>query len=128
MELTVIVPARNEEDCLGACLQSLVSQSEDVFELGRDWELIVVDDDSTRPDRGDRARLCRGDGAEGRKAGEGLDGQGQCHLDGGAEGARAVAAVHRCRHGSRAGRSAPGIHEAARHKAGMLSYSPRQIV
>ena len=47
LELTVIVPARNEEDCLGACLQSLASQSEVVFELGKDWELIVVDDHST---------------------------------------------------------------------------------
>jgi hypothetical protein len=47
IELTVIVPARNEEDCLGACLESLVSQSEDIFELGKDWELIVVDDHST---------------------------------------------------------------------------------
>jgi hypothetical protein len=47
IELTVIVPARNEEDCLGACLQSLVSQSEEIFELGKDWELIVVDDHST---------------------------------------------------------------------------------
>jgi hypothetical protein len=47
IELTVIVPARNEEDCLGECLQSLVNQSEDIFELGRDWELIVVDDHST---------------------------------------------------------------------------------
>src|SRR5580700_5887047 len=47
IELTVIVPARNEEDCLGECLQSLVSQSEEIFELGRDWELIVVDDQST---------------------------------------------------------------------------------
>jgi len=28
IELTVIVPVRNEEDCLGACLKSLVSQSE----------------------------------------------------------------------------------------------------
>ena len=28
IELTVIVPARNEEDCLGNCLHSLVSQSE----------------------------------------------------------------------------------------------------
>src|ERR1035441_3225906 len=44
LELTVIVPARNEEDCLGACLRSLVSQSEEIFELGHDWELIVVDD------------------------------------------------------------------------------------
>ena len=47
MELTVIVPARNEEDCLGACLESLVSQSEEIFVLGRDWELIVVDDHSS---------------------------------------------------------------------------------
>jgi len=30
MELTVIVPARDEEDCLAACLQSLVSQSEEL--------------------------------------------------------------------------------------------------
>ena len=47
IELAVIVPARNEEDCLGGCLQSLVSQSEDIFELGKDWDLIVVDDGST---------------------------------------------------------------------------------
>ena len=47
IELTVIVPARNEEDCLGDCLESLVSQSEDIFELGKDWDLIVVDDHST---------------------------------------------------------------------------------
>src|ERR1035437_5425470 len=30
LELTVIVPARNEEDCLAACLESLVSQSEEI--------------------------------------------------------------------------------------------------
>ena len=47
IELTVIIPARNEELNLAACLQSLVSQSEDIFQLGRDWELIVVDDHST---------------------------------------------------------------------------------
>ena len=47
MELTVIVPARNEEESLGACLGSLVAQSEDFFALGREWELIVVDDGST---------------------------------------------------------------------------------
>ena len=46
IELTVIVPARNEEDCLGDCLRSLVSQSEGIFALGRDWELVVVDDHS----------------------------------------------------------------------------------
>jgi glycosyltransferase involved in cell wall biosynthesis len=47
IELTVIIPARNEEDCLGACLESLVSQSEKLFELGKDWDLIVVNDHST---------------------------------------------------------------------------------
>ncbi len=45
--LSVIVPARNEEDCIAMCLQSLVQQSEVGFALGVDWELLVVDDDSS---------------------------------------------------------------------------------
>jgi glycosyltransferase involved in cell wall biosynthesis len=40
--VSVIVPARNEEACLGACLQSLVSQESTV-----PLEIIVVDDHST---------------------------------------------------------------------------------
>ena len=108
IELTVIVPARNEEDCLGACLQSLVSQSEEIFELGRDWELIVVDDHST--DR--TAEIARGFAGvtvmEAGKLEPGWTGQGQRRVDGGAAGARPMAAVYRCRYGSRAGRSAPG--------------------
>jgi len=40
-ELSVIVPARNEESSLGACLASLSSQ------LGLSFEIIVVDDGST---------------------------------------------------------------------------------
>src|SRR5579863_1512168 len=39
--ISVIVPARNEEACLGACLESLVGQS------GASFEIIVVDDGST---------------------------------------------------------------------------------
>ncbi len=38
---SVIIPARNEEVSLGACLESLVSQT------GIDFEIIVVDDNST---------------------------------------------------------------------------------
>ena len=38
---SVIVPARNEEVCLGSCLESLVKQT------GIDYEIIVVDDAST---------------------------------------------------------------------------------
>jgi glycosyltransferase involved in cell wall biosynthesis len=128
LELTVIVPARNEEDCLGTCLRSLVSQSEEIFELGRDWELIVVDDHST--DR--TAEIARGfAGVTVMEAGE---------LQPGWTGkANAIwTAVKRAR-----GRwllftdadtiHEPGdlrraMHEAAKHKVGMLSYSPRQMV
>jgi glycosyltransferase involved in cell wall biosynthesis len=39
--VSVIVPARNEEACLGACLQSLIAQ------IGETFEVIVVDDGST---------------------------------------------------------------------------------
>jgi glycosyltransferase involved in cell wall biosynthesis len=39
--VSIIVPARNEEACLADCLKSLVSQT------GVDFEIIVVDDDST---------------------------------------------------------------------------------
>ena len=39
--VSVIVPARNEEACLGACLQSILAQS------GVAFEIIVVDDHST---------------------------------------------------------------------------------
>src|SRR6266700_67261 len=39
--VSIMVPARNEEACLGTCLQSLVAQT------GIAFEIIVVDDDST---------------------------------------------------------------------------------
>ena len=39
--VSVVIPARNEEACLGDCLQSLVSQA------GVPFEIIVVDDHST---------------------------------------------------------------------------------
>ena len=40
-EITIIVPARNEEACLGDCLASLVAQT------GVTFEILVVDDSST---------------------------------------------------------------------------------
>lgn len=45
--LSVIVPARNEEDCIAECLRSLTDQSEAGFALGREWELLLADDEST---------------------------------------------------------------------------------
>jgi GT2 family glycosyltransferase len=47
LQLSVVIPARNEELNLANCLRTLLSQSDDSFLLGRDWELIVVDDGST---------------------------------------------------------------------------------
>ncbi len=128
IELTVIVPARNEEDCLGACLQSLVSQSEEIFELGKDWELVVVDDHSR-----DRTReIAQGfSGVSLMEAGK---------LEPGWTGkANAVWTAARKARGRwllfsdadtihEPGDLRRAIHEAERHKVGVLSYSPRQIV
>ncbi|MGB6193800.1 MAG: glycosyltransferase family 2 protein [Terracidiphilus sp.] len=128
LELSVIVPARNEEDCLGACLQSLVAQSDEAFRLGRDWELIVVDDHST--DR--TAVIARGFAGvtvlEAAKLEKGWTGKanavwtaarkarGRWLLFTDADTVHEPGNLHRA------------IHEAERHKVGMLSYSPRQIV
>jgi glycosyltransferase involved in cell wall biosynthesis len=126
IELTVIVPARNEQDCLGACLESLASQSEEIFELGSDWELLVVDDHST--DR--TAEIARGfAGVRLLEAGK---------LEPGWTGkANAIWKAARQARGRwvlftdadtvhEPGDLRRAIHEAEKHKAGMLSYSPRQ--
>jgi glycosyltransferase involved in cell wall biosynthesis len=128
LELTVIVPARNEEDCLGACLESLVAQSEDVFKLGRDWELMVVDDHST-----DRT-------AEIARVILGVTVMSAAKFEKGWTGkANAIWTAARKARGRwllftdadtihEPGNLRRALHEASRHKVGMLSYSPRQIV
>ena len=128
IELTVIVPARNEEASLGACLKSLVAQSEDVFKLGRDWELIVVDDQSSDK----TAEIARSfEGVTLIQAGKlekGWTGKnnavwtaarkarGRWLLFTDADTVHEPGNLHRA------------MHEAARHKVGVLSYSPRQVV
>ena len=128
IELTVIVPARNEQDCLGECRRSLVSQSEEIFELGKDWELVVVDDHST-----DRTHeIARGiAGVTVMEAGK---------LEPGWTGkTNAVWIAARKARGRwllftdadtvhEPGDLRRAIHEAERHQAGVLSYSPRQNV
>jgi glycosyltransferase involved in cell wall biosynthesis len=133
LELTVIVPARNEEECLAACLQSLVSQSEKLFKLGHDWELIVVDDHST--DR--TAEIARGfAGVTVLEAAQLEEGQSKPVWTGKNNAIWTAAKRARGRwllftdadtlH--EPGNMRRALHEAERHKVGVLSYSPRQIV
>jgi glycosyltransferase involved in cell wall biosynthesis len=128
IELTVIVPARNEEDCLGACLQSLVAQSEDVFKLGVDWELIVVDDHSTDRTKEIAQRFADVEVVSAAKLEQGWTGK-----------ASAIWTAARRARGKwllftdadtlhEPGDLRRAMHEAERHNAGVLSYSPRQIV
>lgn len=128
IELTVIVPARNEEQSLGECLGSLVAQSENVFELGRDWELIVVDDHSS-----DRT-------AEIARSFPGVTVMQAANLEKGWTGKNnAIWTAARKARGRwilftdadtihEPGDLHRAMHEAARHKVGMLSYSARQLV
>ncbi|HEU5335733.1 MAG TPA: glycosyltransferase [Terriglobales bacterium] len=120
--VSVIVPARNEEAALGACLQSLVSQS------GVEHEIIVVDDASTDRTR-EIARSFAGVRvveAEALPAGW----TGKCN---------AVACGARLARGSwllftdadtvhRPGSLAASLQEAQQYQAALLSYSPRQEV
>jgi glycosyltransferase involved in cell wall biosynthesis len=145
LRLSVVVPARNEEASLGECLESLVGQSEPGFALGVQWELIVVDDDSTDRTRGIAEAISDEVGAGGSHLATGgvvvmeapaLDLSDRGGFTGktnacwaGAQRAKGAwllftdaDTVHEPGDLSRA------MHEAEKYKAALLSYSPRQIV
>lgn len=131
LELTVIVPARNEEISLPACLASIVVQSEPGFELGRHWELIVVNDDSTDGTGAVAAEFAaQHDGITVINApppGEFTGKNNACWTA--AQRARGLwllftdaDTVHE------PGDLSRSLREAERHHAALLSYSPRQTV
>jgi len=122
--VSVIVPARNEEACLGACLQSLVDQG------NVSLEIIVVDDHST-----DRTR----------EIADSFAGKGVRAIDAGPLPAGWTGKNNAVTTGAKAacgkwllftdadtihlpGSLARSIAEAKRYGAAMLSYSPQQIV
>jgi glycosyltransferase involved in cell wall biosynthesis len=128
MELSVIVPARNEEDCLGACLHSLVAQSNEFFALGRDWELLVVDDGSTDQTRSIAEGFAGVTVFSASKLERGWTGKANACWSG-AQKARGrwllftdADTVHE------PGNLRRAIHEAEKYSAGVLSYSPKQLV
>ena len=137
LELSVIIPARNEEANLAACLESLGGQDERIFALGMDWEILIVDDDS-----GDRTRAIAEEFAARHRgirvlAAPPLELRGdQRAFTGKTNACWAGAEVSQGRwllftdadtlH--QAGDLRRGLHEAARNEVALLSYSPRQIL
>jgi glycosyltransferase involved in cell wall biosynthesis len=135
MLLSVVVPARNEAGSLGACLRSLTEQSEVGFALGREWELIVVDDASTDATRAIAEEASRAwpEGAIVLEAPP-LDGSGA--LTG--KNNACWAAAERSRGRLLLFTDADTVHEPGslsrarreleKYDVALLSYSPRQIV
>jgi glycosyltransferase involved in cell wall biosynthesis len=120
--VSVIVPARNEEACLGACLESLATQT------GIGFEIIVVNDGST-----DRTREIARSFPLVRVVDAGPPPSGWTGKNNAmAAGARAALGewllftdadtVHR------PGSTARAVAEARQHGAALLSYSPEQEV
>ena len=136
LRLSVIVPARNEAASLGACLESLVAQSELGFALGKQWELIVVDDDSS-----DATRQIALTAAAGRDGVQVLPAPALDLTDRGGFTGKTNACWFAAQRASGAwllftdadtvhepGDLSRAIHEAQKYDADLLSYSPRQIV
>jgi glycosyltransferase involved in cell wall biosynthesis len=137
LQLSVIVPARNEERNLPNCLKTLLLQSDEAFLLGLDWELIVVDDAST-----DGTRVIA---LEAASLHDGVRVLEAPPLDLGAETRVFTGKTNACWFGAEGagGRwllftDADTVHELGdlvraldeiqRRGVGLLSYSPRQIV
>jgi glycosyltransferase involved in cell wall biosynthesis len=128
MKLSVIVPARNEQDCVEECLRSLVAQQEEGWRLGQEWEILLVDDHSTDQTRAIAESVPGVTVMEAPKLERGWTGKNNA-VWAGAQAAKGewllftdADTVHEPGSASRA------VVEAERHQVAMLSYSPRQIV
>jgi glycosyltransferase involved in cell wall biosynthesis len=126
--LSVIVPARNEAECLGDCLGSLTAQSEPGFALGQDWELFCVDDASM-----DRTRVIARSFAgvtllDAPLLAPGWTGKSAAIWHGVMQARGAVLLFTDADTIHEPGSLQRALHEREKHGAAMLSYSPRQIV
>jgi glycosyltransferase involved in cell wall biosynthesis len=128
MLLSVIVPARNEAENVGACLGSLVAQSEPGFELGREWELVCVDDGSTDATREIASGFAGVKVMVTPPLPEGWTGKNAALWQAAetARGARILFTDADTVHEPGSLRRA--LHEREHAQLAMLSYSPRQIV
>ncbi len=124
--VSVIVPARNEEACLGACLDSLLAQT------GVEFEIVVVDDAST-----DRTRQIAESHLHGFPGGRVISapplaarGSGKCNAaQAGADAAHGEWLLFTDADTVHLPGSLPrALREAREYRASMLSYSPAQEV
>jgi glycosyltransferase involved in cell wall biosynthesis len=137
LQLSVIIPARNEEHNLPNCLRTLLAQSDDHFLLGRDWEILVIDDAST-----DRTRALA---VELAAAHTGLTVLEAPPLELRATQRAFTGKTQACWLGAQQSQGRwllftdadtlhepsdllHALHEAEKYHAALLSYSPRQIV
>jgi GT2 family glycosyltransferase len=128
MLLSVIVPARNEADCIAQCLSSLVAQSGPGLELGKDWEILCVNDDSDDATGEIAAGIAGVTVLQAEELPEGWTGKNNAMWQGvqRARGAKLLFSDADTVHEEGSLRRA--LHEMEHSKAALLSYSPRQIV
>jgi len=119
--VSVIVPARNEEVCLGDCLQSLVAQT------GVAFEIIVVDDHSTDRTREIAASFAGVRVIEAGPLPEGWTGKNNAVVTGAREARGEWLLLTDADTVHLPGSLAGALKEAQEKGAELLSYSPEQI-
>ncbi len=119
-EVSIIVPARNEEACIGACLESLRAQS------GVTFEILVIDDGSSDDTRRIAASLADVKVHDARPLPKGWCGKSNACLTGAklAKGKWLLFTDADTVHAANALSSA--MNEAREHGVALLSYSPGQ--
>ena len=134
-ELSVIIPARNEELNIEACLKSLLAQDDEFFKLGTDWELIVVDDASADHTRIITKSLLRhgmslleSPPLEIRATLRAFTGKTQACWTGARHSQGRWLLFTDADTIHEPGNLGRALHEAKKHNVALLSYSPRQIL
>jgi glycosyltransferase involved in cell wall biosynthesis len=119
--VSVIVPARNEEACLGSCLESLAAQT------GVPFEIIVVDDHSTDRTREIAASFPIVRVIEAGPLPDGWTGKNNAVVTGAREARGQWLLFTDADTVHLPGSLARALVEAQQNKAELLSYSPEQI-
>lgn len=119
--VSVIIPARNEEVCLGSCLSSIIAQT------AIDFEVIVVDDHSTDRTREIAASLPEVRVVEAGPLPDGWTGKNNAVVTGARQGRGEWLLFTDADTVHLPGSLARALAEARENDVALLSYSPEQI-